>query len=70
MDMADENISQELRLKNIDETKNILLKKLRKMNWWVRSTKRFVRILTVLNTNLFYLLWLIKKNKGKNKCEK
>ena len=42
--MTEENISQVFRLKKIiDETKNISLKKLSKMKWFVINTKMFVR---------------------------
>ena len=40
--MTEENISQVFRL-IIDETKNISLKKLSKMKWFVINTKMFVR---------------------------
>ena len=40
--MAEENISQEFRLKNIDETRNYLIKEI--MNCSVKSTKRFVQL--------------------------
>ena len=40
--MAEENISQEFKLKNIDETRNYFLEQIKKMNWWVESTKRSI----------------------------
>ena len=40
--MAEENICQVFRLKNIDETKNYLREI--EMNWWVKSTKRFIQL--------------------------
>ena len=51
--MAKENISQELRLKTLDKTRNYLIEeiiqkwklfKLFKMNWWAKSTKRFIKL--------------------------
>ena len=42
--MAEENISQEFRLKNVDGTRNYLFEEINKMNWWVESTKRFVQL--------------------------
>ena len=40
--MAEENLSKEFRLNNIDGTRNYLIEK-KKMSWWVESTKRFVQ---------------------------
>ena len=51
--MAKENISQELRLKTLDKTRNYLIEeiiqkwklfKLFKMNWWAKSTRRFIKL--------------------------
>ena len=42
--MAEENISQEFRLKNIDETRDYFIEEIKKMNWWSRRTKMFVRL--------------------------
>ena len=39
--MVEENINQEFRLKNIDQTRNHFIEEITKMNWWVRSTKMF-----------------------------
>ena len=41
--MIAENISQEFRLKNINETKKYFIEKINKINWLVRSTKGIVR---------------------------
>ena len=37
-----ENISQEFRWKNIDETRNCFPEEIGTINWWVESTKKFV----------------------------
>ena len=36
--------SQEFRLKHTDEGRDNLIEKQSKMKWWVRSTKRLVRL--------------------------
>ena len=40
--MTEENISQEFRFENIEEKRNYFLEELSKINWWVKSIKRFV----------------------------
>ena len=42
--MVEENISQELRLKYIDETRNYFLGEIEKNELMSRSTKRFVQL--------------------------
>ena len=42
--MVEENISQEFRLKNIDETRNCLLSKVKQNDLGVESAKRFVQL--------------------------
>ena len=51
--MSKENISQEFRLKNIDDTRFVSSKKQSKMNWWIESTKRFR---TTLNYIEYFLI--------------
>ena len=41
--MVEENISQEFRLKNLDNTRFIFLKKWSEINRWVKSTKTLVQ---------------------------
>ena len=48
--MVKEIIGEEFRLKNIEETKNYFLEEIEQMNWWVKSTKRFVQFCIILNT--------------------
>ena len=40
--MTEENISQEFRFENIEEKRNYFLEEINKINWWVKSIKRFV----------------------------
>ena len=40
--MVEKNLSQEFRLKNVDETKNYFLQE-SKMNWWVKLTNGFIQ---------------------------
>ena len=42
--MTEENISQEFRLKNIDETKNYFLKEIKQNELMGKNTKRFVQL--------------------------
>ena len=49
--MTEGNLSQEYRLKNINET-NYLTEEIIEMNWWVKSTKRFVQ-----NSFLFFTIF-------------
>ena len=49
--MTEGNLSQEYRLKNINET-NYLIEEIIEMNWWVKSTKRFVQ-----NSFLFFTIF-------------
>ena len=44
--MAEENVSQELRLKNIDETRNYLIEEI---NWNELMSKKNKNVLTALN---------------------
>ena len=44
--MAEENVSQELRLKNIDETRNYLIEEI---NWNELMSKKIKNVLTALN---------------------
>ena len=37
-------MSQEFRMKNIDETRSYFFEKISKKNWWVGSIERFVQI--------------------------
>ena len=47
-----ENISQEIRLKNIDETRNYLIEEINRINRLVKSTKKFVQLWITLKTFL------------------
>ena len=40
--MVEGNISQEFRLKNINETINCFTEKIKKNEWWVKSARMFV----------------------------
>ena len=51
--MVEENISQKFRLKNIDETRNYLLSKVKQNDLCVESAKRFVQLSIILNTFFF-----------------
>ena len=42
--MTEENISQEFRLKNIDETKNYFLEEIKQNELMGKNTKRFVQL--------------------------
>ena len=42
--MVEENIGQEFRLKNIDETRNNFIEKIKQTTWWVESTKMFAEL--------------------------
>ena len=42
--MAEENISQEFRLKNIDKTKNFLTEEINRNEMMIKTTKRFVQL--------------------------
>ena len=42
--MVEENISQELRFKNIDETRNYFLEKIKQNELMSRKWKRFVQL--------------------------
>ena len=42
--MAEENISQEFRLKNIDETRNSLIEEINRNELMIKITKRFVQL--------------------------
>ena len=44
--MAEENVSQEFRLKNIDETRNYLIEEI---NWNELMSKKIKNVLTALN---------------------
>ena len=50
--MTEENISQEFRLKNIDETRNYLIEKINRNELMSESTKRFVQHKIILNSFL------------------
>ena len=51
--MAEENISQEFRLKNIDETINYFLKKIEQNELMSKKHKKLVQLLIKLNNFLF-----------------
>ena len=51
--MCKENISQEFRFINIEEIRNYFIKEIGQNELWVRSTKRFVRLLITLTNFLF-----------------
>ena len=51
--MTKENISQEFRLKKVDETRNYFAEEIEQMSWWVISTKGFVQPCIIWNTFLF-----------------
>ena len=42
--MTEENISQEVRLINLDETKTYLIEEINKVKWCVKYRKRFVQL--------------------------
>ena len=42
--MVEENIEQEFRLKNIDETRNYFIEEINQTIWWIERTKRFVQL--------------------------
>ena len=50
--MTEENISQEFRLKNIDETRNYLIEKINRNELMSESTKGFVQHKIILNSFL------------------
>ena len=49
--VVEENIGQEFRLKNIEETRNYFLDGIKQKNWRVKSTKRFLQIYIILSTS-------------------
>ena len=53
--MSEENISQEFRLKNVDETRNYFIEEI-KMNWYVRSIKKFAEFWIILKTCIIILV--------------
>ena len=42
--MAEENISQEFRLKNIDKTRNYFLEEIKPNKLMIKGTKRFIQL--------------------------
>ena len=42
--MAEENISQEFRSKNLDGTRNYLTEEINWNEWWVKSKKTFAQL--------------------------
>ena len=54
--MAEENISQEFRLKSIDKARNYFFKEIQQNQIWVKSTGTFVHFWTVLN---IFQIWLL-----------
>ena len=51
--MVEENINEEFRLKNMDETRNYFLEKISKMNWWVKNRKKVCATLNYIEHFLF-----------------
>ena len=51
--MVEENISQEFRLKNINETKNYFLEEIKQNELMSRKRKKVCRTINLLNTFLF-----------------
>ena len=51
--MAEENISQEFRLKNIDETRNYLIEEINQNELISKRYKKVSTTLNILNTFLF-----------------
>ena len=58
--MVEENISQEFRLKNIDETRNYFFEEIKQNELMSKKHKKVCTILnSILNTFLFYFLQLL-----------
>ena len=51
--MSEENVSQEFRLKNLDETRNYWIEEINRNELMSKRTKRFVQLYIILNTFLF-----------------
>ena len=51
--MVKENISQEFRLKNIDETRNYLIEEINRNELTSKKHKRFAQLKIILNALLF-----------------
>ena len=51
--MAEGNICQEFRLKNIDETRNYLSEEINRNELMSKKYKTFVQLQIILNTSLF-----------------
>ena len=57
--MSEENISQEFRLKNIDETRTYFIKEINQNELMSKKHKKVCRLLIILNTYLFQFLQLL-----------
>ena len=42
--MEEEKISQDFRQKSIDETRNYLIEKINRTDWWVKNSKSFAQL--------------------------
>ena len=58
--MVEENISQEFRLKNIDETRNYFIEEINQNKWMSKKHKKVCRVSNYIKP----LLILISKNTG------
>ena len=57
--MAEENISQEFRLKNIDETRNYLIEEINQNELMSKKHKSFCRILSYIEHSLIAISTII-----------
>ena len=57
--MIAENISQEFRLKNINETKKYFIEKIKQNKLISKKHKRNCKILNYIEHLLFWLIWLL-----------
>ena len=57
--MIAENISQEFRLKNINETKKYFIEKIKQNKLISKKRKRNCKILNYIEHLLFWLIWLL-----------
>ena len=57
--MAEENISQDFRLKNIDEIRNYFVEEIKQNELRSRKHKKVCTTLNILNTFIFELLQLL-----------
>ena len=64
--MSEENISQEFRLKNIDETRNYLIEEINQNELISKKPKKVYRVLNYINlialTDINFLSWYSYRN--------